>query len=114
VKEIPKERIMSTTAPLSPWSAMTDLARQQMSIAAETSGAIVRGLETMRGIQLQYWQQVAGAALEMQTEMMGCATHLLDSETLLESAAALEAFDKLPGANLLFPFSPGARKSRAH
>jgi hypothetical protein len=95
---------------------MTDLARQQMSVAADTSGAIIKGLETMRGIQQAYWQQIAGAALEMQTEMMGCATHLLDSESLLESAAAFEALDKVPGANLFFPFSPrpGARKSRAH
>jgi hypothetical protein len=50
----------------------------------------------------QYWQQLAGAAMEMQTEMMGCATHLLDSETALEAASAMESFDALPGFNTFF------------
>ncbi len=39
----------------------------------------------------QYWQQLAIAALEMQSEMMGCASHLMDSETLLAGSSALAA-----------------------
>lgn len=50
----------------------------------------------------QYWQQLAAAALEMQTEMMGCASHFVDSETALETASALEAFDMVPGLNSWF------------
>ena len=46
-----------------------------------------------------HWQQLAAAALEMQTEIMGCASHLIDTETLLEgSSAALDAMHlKIPG-----------------
>jgi hypothetical protein len=50
----------------------------------------------------QYWQQLAATALEMQTEMMGCATHLVDSEKALETASAMEAFDAFPGLNSWF------------
>lgn len=52
------------------------------------------------------WQDLAGTAIEMQVEMMGCASHLLDSETALESVSAVEAFDALPGVKALFPFMP--------
>lgn len=50
----------------------------------------------------RYWQDLAGAALEMQMEMMGCASHLLDSETALEAVSAMEAFETLPGVTRLF------------
>lgn len=50
----------------------------------------------------RYWQDLAGAALEMQVEMMGCASHLLDSEAALEAASAMEALDTLPGVSQLF------------
>lgn len=52
----------------------------------------------------RYWQDLAGTALEMQVEMMGCASRLLDSEAALESASAVDAFDALPGMKALFPF----------
>lgn len=55
----------------------------------------------------RYWQDLAGTAIEMQVEMMGCASHLLDSETALESCSAVEAFDMLPGLKALFPFTHG-------
>ena len=61
----------------------------------------------------QYWQQLAGTALEMQTEMMGCASHLLDSETALETAAALEPFDMVPGLDSWFAVKPGAAAQRS-
>ena len=57
----------------------------------------------------RYWQDLAGTALEMQVEMMGCASHLLDSETALESVSAVEALDAFPGMKALFPFTPGPR-----
>lgn len=56
----------------------------------------------------RYWQDLAGTALEMQVEMMGCASHLLDSETALESVSAVEAFDAFPGMKALFPFARAA------
>jgi len=50
----------------------------------------------------RYWQDLAGAALEMQVEMMGCASHLVDSESALEAVSAMEALDTLPGVSQLF------------
>jgi hypothetical protein len=61
----------------------------------------------------QYWQQLAATALEMQTEMIGCASHLVDAETALETAAALEPFDMLPGVSSLFALQPGAASPQA-
>jgi hypothetical protein len=31
----------------------------------------------------QYWQDLAATVLEMQAEMMGCASHLVDSDAAL-------------------------------
>lgn len=56
----------------------------------------------------RYWQQLAATALEMQTEMMGCTSHLLDSETALETVSALEAFDMFPGVKSLLALKPSA------
>jgi hypothetical protein len=123
---------------------LTDLSRQQLSVAADASCAMLRGFEAMRKIQQQaahnasarhkavaqrlhgtcqpadlmaiqagllredlesasqYWQQLAATVLEMQTEMMGCTSHLVDSETALETVSALEAFDMFPGINSWF------------
>jgi len=39
----------------------------------------------------RYWQQLGAAAMEMQAEMLGCCTHLVDSERLLGAASALKA-----------------------
>lgn len=54
----------------------------------------------------QYWQQLAAAALEMQVEMMGCASHLVDSESALEAASAVEALDAIPMMKNIFAFQP--------
>ena len=130
------------------WNFLTDLSRQQLSVAADASSAMIRGFEAMRKIgqqtahdasarhkavaqklhgtcqpadlmtiqagllrddlesATQYWQQLAATVLEMQTEMMGCTTHLLDSETALETVSVLEAFDMFPGANSWFAPKP--------
>ena len=63
----------------------------------------------------RYWQELAAAALEAQTEAMGCAGHLLNTDTALESASAVEALDAIPGVSQLFPRRPGGlvRKPRA-
>ena len=60
----------------------------------------------------RYWQELAAAALETQTEMMGCAGHLLNTDTALETASAVEALDAIPGVSQLFPRRP-ARTRRA-
>jgi len=135
--------------PFAPLGILVDLGRQQMCVAAEASGAMMRGLETMRRIQQEAahdvaarhealagkmhdarapadllamqagllqadwqsanrcWQDLAGTAIEMQVEMMGCASHLVDSEAALESCSAVEAFDALPFVKAMFPFTPG-------
>ncbi len=136
--------------PFAPLGMLADLGRQQMCVAAEASGAMLRGFETMRRIQQEaaheastrhealagklrdarapadllamqaellqadwqsanrYWQDLAGTAIEMQAEMMGCASHLLDSETALESASAVEAFGAWPGMKALLPLPRAA------
>jgi hypothetical protein len=141
----------AAAAPFTPLGILADLGRQQMSVAAEASNALLRGFETMRRIQQEatqetsarhqavaaklhgacapadamaiqadlmqadwqsanrYWQDLAGTAIETQVEMMGCASHLLDSETALESVSAIEAFDAFPAVKALFPFTPGPR-----
>lgn len=38
----------------------------------------------------RYWRQLGAAALEMQTRMMGSYTQLVDNDTLLEAAAAID------------------------
>ena len=37
-----------------------------------------------------YWQELGAAAMEMQTEMLGCCSHLVDSEALLQTTAAMD------------------------
>lgn len=54
----------------------------------------------------RYWQQLGAATMEMQAEMLGCACHLIDSESVLESTAAVVA---MPGMGEFFP----ARNLRA-
>lgn len=146
-----------TAGPAQPavWDFLTDLSRQQLSVATEASGAVLRGLNTMRTIQeraarqasarheaaarqlrhscqptdlmalqlgllrddmqgaAQYWQELAATALEMQTEMMGCASHLVDSDAALEAASALEAFDQLPGVASFFKPAAAVRRAQA-
>jgi hypothetical protein len=59
-------------------------------------------------IAVNYWQQLAAAALEMQTEMVGCASHLLDSEALLESTSVMDAMGSIPGLDRFFAATKGA------
>lgn len=50
----------------------------------------------------RYWQELAAAALDAQTELLGCAYgHVFDSETVLRGAAAMEALEALPGVRTL-------------
>ena len=51
----------------------------------------------------QYWQQLTAAAMEMQTEMMGCATHMVDSETALHNMSVMDTLDMVPGLKEFFP-----------
>ena len=80
------------------WNAASDLGRQQVAVATEGACAM-----------LKYWQQLAAATLELQTEMVGCASHLLDSEALLESASVIDAMQSaLPGLDRFFAATKGA------
>lgn len=38
---------------------------------------------------IQCWQEFGAAAMEMQAEILGCCTHLVDNESMLHAAAAL-------------------------
>lgn len=62
-------------------------------VLAVQSELLVDGLQSAA----RYWQELAAAALEMHSEMLGCATRLVGSQAVLESASAIEGLDKLPG-----------------
>jgi hypothetical protein len=64
----------------------------------------------------RYWQQLAAAAFEMQTEIVGCASHLIDSEAMLEgSSAALDAMQlKIPGLDAFLAASQATAKARGN
>lgn len=59
----------------------------------------------------RYWQELGAAAMEMQTEMLGCCSHLVDSEAVLHATAAI---DHLPSAmtGLNGFFGAGAGQNR--
>lgn len=40
----------------------------------------------------RYWQELGGAAMEMQAELLGCSRHLVDSDALLQATHALDAW----------------------
>jgi hypothetical protein len=52
---------------------------------------------------VRYWQELAAATLETQTEMMECTGHLIDADAVLESASAMESLEAIPGVSQLFP-----------
>jgi hypothetical protein len=60
---------------------------------------------------MRYWRELATAVLEMQTEIMGCTTHLLNSDSVLEGSSALAAPFRFPGLQAFFP---GIRRAEAH
>jgi hypothetical protein len=60
----------------------------------------------------RYWQELAAAALETQTEIMGCAGHLMNTDAALETASAVEALQALPGVTQLFPRSAAASRAK--
>lgn len=64
----------------------------------------------------RYWQEVAAAALEAQTEVLGCAcSHVFDSESALHGVAAMEALEAFPAVRTLVDASAAiARDTLRH
>jgi hypothetical protein len=63
----------------------------------------------------RYWQQLVAAALEMQTEIAGCASHLIDSEAVLEGSSALDAMQfKIPGLDTFLAAGEAMAKARGN
>ncbi|MFC5499674.1 phasin family protein [Caenimonas terrae] len=60
-------------APLDLLTIPTELLRSQMEATAN------------------YWQELSGAALEMQAEVLGCSSHLVNSDAVLQAASAMDA-----------------------
>lgn len=62
------------------------------------------------------WQELAAAALEAQTEVLGCACgHAFDSESALHGAAAVEALEAFPFVRTLVDSSAAsAQHARPH
>lgn len=61
----------------------------------------------------QYWQDLAATAMEMQTEIMGCTSHLVDSEAALEAVSAMGHLEGLPGVSDFFAKKMNAAAPRA-
>jgi stage V sporulation protein SpoVS len=49
------------------------------------------------------WQDLTGAALETQTELMECAWRLCDAGDLLQGVSAIEAIEAIPGVRTFVP-----------
>ena len=43
-----------------------------------------------------YWQELGGAALEMQAQLLGCSSHLVESDALLQAASVMDALPAFP------------------
>jgi hypothetical protein len=54
-------------------------------------------------------QELAGAALEMQTEIASCGSHLIDTESVLEAASAVKALPVV-GMDTVLGRKPAARR----
>lgn len=70
--------------------------RQPMDLLALPTDLMRSEIE---GVTL-YWQELGGVAMEMQAELLGYSSHLVDSDALLQATHALDA---LP---LFAPFLP--------
>lgn len=63
----------------------------------------------------RYWQELAGMALDAQTEMLGCACgHVFDSESALHGVAALEALEAIRPSGRWWTAAPPSRGTRCH
>jgi hypothetical protein len=134
---------------------VADFGREQLALAMDASGALLRNVQAIRTIQQQaaheasmrhrsaardlrarcdavdlfavpvallqgelaaatrYWQDLAAAALEAQTEIVGSAcAHLFDAQTVLESAAAVDSLEKTPGGARIGATVPAPRRAR--
>lgn len=66
------EKLRSPLQPLELFALQANLARVDLDAAA------------------RYWQDLAAAALEMQTEMAGSCAHLISADAMLQGAHSLE------------------------
>jgi hypothetical protein len=60
-----------------------------LAIPAELMRSQIEGAAT-------YWQELSSAALEMQAELLGCSSHLVDSDAMLQTASAMDALPAFP------------------
>ena len=88
-----------------PWDWAGDFGRQQMAAASEGASVLFRGFEAMRRMALvqaetmredlesaaRCWRDLADAALEMNSELLSCATQLVNSEDVMASARFLHS-----------------------
>jgi Phasin protein len=51
----------------------------------------------------RYWQELAAAALEAQTEVMASALHLFNADTAMQGVSAVEALEAIPGLRAMWP-----------
>lgn len=78
--------------------------RQPMDLLALPTDLVRSEIEGVTA----YWQELGGATMEMQAELLGCSSHLVDSDALLQATHALDAIPVPPS---LLP-TPAATERR--
>ena len=72
------EKLKTPREPLELLSVSTELMRLQIEGATS------------------YWQDLSGAALEMQAQLLGCSSHLMESDVILQAASAMDSLPAFP------------------
>lgn len=85
--------------------------RQQMELVAIPTDLMRSEIESVTS----YWQALTGAAMEMQAELLGCSSHLVDSDALLQTVSAVDALPAFPfyGFDRFFRTSQPTRRAAA-
>ena len=74
-------------------------AAEQLKTPREPLALVSVSTELMR-LQIEgatsYWRDLSSAALEMQAQLLGCSSHLVENDAILQAAAAMEALPAFP------------------
>lgn len=74
-------------------------AAEQLKTPREPLALVSVSTELMR-LQIEgatsYWRDLGSAALEMQAQLLGCSSHLVESDVILQAASAMDSIPALP------------------
>lgn len=87
IGKINERAIQSALARYAAAAAKLNVQRQPMDLLALPADLMRSEIEGAT----RYWQELGGATMEMQAELLGCSSHLVDSDALLQATHALDA-----------------------